>query len=68
MKTQINLKLIQLDDYNKTLNCVFNLLDSITIEFAKNNPDFVKAFLEDLQLYTDIMLTEMPEDEEGELK
>jgi len=53
MKRRINVSLTQLDNYEKTVDGVLTLLDSVILSLNESNPQFVIHFLDDLYLYLD---------------
>jgi hypothetical protein len=56
MKKQINLTISDINDYENTMNRVFDLLEIILIYYAKNNPLNCSRVLQELKDYANIIL------------
>jgi hypothetical protein len=56
MKKQINLTISDINDYENTMNRVFDLLEIILIHYAKEQPLNCARVLQELKDYADIML------------
>jgi len=55
MKRRIFIKLTHLDNYEKTMQGIFSVLDSVFLDFLENNPKFIKFAIDDLQEYLDTL-------------